>query len=113
VLAETVAVAEDDGRLIVAVPNGNAFTQDQVRNRDNRHLVLEVARRVRPTVQDVAFTAATATDDAAGALLDHPAVRAAAELFNAEVTAVRPASPLPERGRLDSQEASRGSEEGT
>jgi len=112
VLAETMAVAEEAGRLTVAIPNGNAFTQDQVRNRDNRHLLLEVARRVSPAVQDVSFATTGTGGDVAGTVLGHPAVRAAAELFDGEVTAVRPTGPTPKRGRLESPEASRGAEEG-
>jgi DNA polymerase-3 subunit gamma/tau len=108
-LADAVLVSDEDGRLTVAVSNGNAFVQDQVRNRDNRQLVLEAARRVRPDVQQVVFTTGPAPTPA-GPVAEHPVVRAAVELFDGEVTAVRPGrggvppsrgdsrDPAPERG---------------
>jgi DNA polymerase-3 subunit gamma/tau len=90
-LAEAVIVADEGGRLTVSMPSGNAFTQDQVRDGANRQLVLEAARRVRPDVREVVFTAAGAASSP-GAPAAHPSVQAAVELFDGEVTAVRPLS---------------------
>jgi hypothetical protein len=91
-LADAVIVTDEAGRLAVAVPNGSAFTQDQVRDQGNRQIVLEAARRVRPDVRELVMTTAPATAGPGSAVTSHPAVRAAVELFNGEVTAVRPAS---------------------
>ncbi|MGH7263407.1 MAG: hypothetical protein ACREMB_00940, partial [Candidatus Rokuibacteriota bacterium] len=91
-LAEAVIVTDEGGRLSVAVPNGSAFTQDQVRDQGNRQIVLEAARRVRPDVRELVLTTGPAAGSPGGAVTSHPAVRAAVELFNGEVTAVRPAS---------------------
>jgi len=84
------SVVEEEGRLTVSVPNGSTFAQDQLRDRANRQLLLEAARRVLPTVRDVVVAA-----DAPGgaAVAGHPTVQAAVDLFNGEVTAVRPAPP--------------------
>jgi DNA polymerase-3 subunit gamma/tau len=109
ILGETVVVGEDAGRLAVSVPNGNAFAQDQVRNRDNRQLILDVARRLSPTIRDVVFTGGE--PDGTKALLDHPSVRAAIELFDGEVTSVRATGASATPGRTESQEASRDSGE--
>jgi DNA polymerase-3 subunit gamma/tau len=90
-LADAVIVTDEAGRLSVAVPNGSAFTQDQVRDQGNRQIVLEAARRVRPDVRELVMTTGPAAAGPGGAVTSHPAVRAAVELFNGEVTAVRPA----------------------
>jgi hypothetical protein len=55
-LSEGVVVGEEDGRLAVSVPNGSAFVNDQLKKAENRELVLEAARRLRPGLRDVAFT---------------------------------------------------------
>jgi DNA polymerase-3 subunit gamma/tau len=88
-LAEGVVVGEEDGRLTVAVPNGNAFTQDQLKSAANRELLLETARRVRPGLRDVAVT----TGGPAGgpAVPAHPLIQAAMDLFDGEITQVRAA----------------------
>jgi DNA polymerase-3 subunit gamma/tau len=109
ILGETVVVGEDAGRLAVSVPNGNAFAQDQVRNRDNRQLIVDVARRLSPTIRDVVFTAGE--PDGTKSLLGHPSVRAAIELFDGEVTSVRATGASATPGRTESQEASRDSGE--
>jgi hypothetical protein len=111
-LAEAVLVSDEEGRLTVAVPNGNAFTQDQVRNRDNRQFVLDAARRVRPDVREVVFTTGT-IPGGPGAAADHPVVRAAVELFEGEVTAVRPARGSAASGRGESGNAAPERGEGT
>jgi DNA polymerase III subunit gamma/tau len=87
-LSEGVVVGEEEGRLIVSVPNGSAFANDQLRRAENKELVLEAARRLRPGLRDVAFAAAGAP---AGA---HPLVQAAMELFEGEIAQVR-AAPGP------------------
>ncbi len=89
-LADAIVLSEEEGRLAVAVPNGNAFTEDQVRDRGNRQLILEAARRVRPGLRDIVFTAAPGSGS--DSVTAHPVVRAAVELFNGEVTSVRPAA---------------------
>jgi DNA polymerase-3 subunit gamma/tau len=86
-LAEGVVVGEEEGRLIVAVPNGNAFTQDQLRSPANRELVLEMARRVRPGLREIALT--TSPPPLSAPVPAHPLVEAAIELFDGEVTQVR------------------------
>jgi DNA polymerase III subunit gamma/tau len=91
-LSEGVVVGEEDGRLIVAVPNGSAFAHDQLKKAENRELVLEAARRLQPGLRDVAFTAGGGLSGGpAGA---HPRVQAAMELFEGEITQVR-AAPGP------------------
>ncbi len=82
-LGEGVLVGEDEGRLRVAVPNGNAFVQDQLRNPANRDLLLEIARRLCPGVKDVVLTPGLPAAPA------HPLVQAAIELFEGEITQVR------------------------
>jgi len=108
-LAEAVVVSEDEGRLTISVPNGNAFTQDQLRNPSSRELLVETARRVRPEVRDVVFTTEAAAGGGGGPAADHPVVQAAMELFNGEVTAVRPASPRVEPGGAEAGDALPGS----
>jgi DNA polymerase-3 subunit gamma/tau len=90
-LAEAAIASDEGGRLTVSVPNGNPFTQDMVRDRANRQLVLDAARRVRPDVREVVFTSA-ATSEPGPSVTGHPAVQAAVELFDGEVAAVRPGS---------------------
>jgi hypothetical protein len=95
----TGSVGEEGGRLTVAVPNGNAFTQDQLKSPASRELLVAAARRVRPELRDVVLT--TAAVPPAGAdrtAVEHPLVQAAMELFNGEVTAVRPLGAPPARG---------------
>jgi DNA polymerase-3 subunit gamma/tau len=87
-LAEGVVVAEEDGRLTVAVPNGNAFTQDHLKRGDNRELLLDTARRLCPELKDILLT--TGVPPAGLEVPTHPVVQAAIELFDAEVTQVRP-----------------------
>jgi DNA polymerase-3 subunit gamma/tau len=87
-LAEGVVVAEEDGRLTVAVPNGNAFTQDHLKRGENRELLLETARRLCPGLKDILLT--TGVPPAGLGVPAHPVVQAAIELFDAEVTQVRP-----------------------
>jgi hypothetical protein len=97
-LASGVVVAAEAGRLTVAVPNGNAFTQDQLRSASNRELLVETARRVCPGVSDVVLTTGGGAGSWSGLPTDHPLVQAAVELFNGEVTLVRPAAPHGARG---------------
>ncbi|MBI3457591.1 MAG: hypothetical protein HY002_17590 [Candidatus Rokubacteria bacterium] len=112
-LAEAEVVSDEDGRLTVAVPNGNAFTQDQVRERGNRELVLDAARRVRPDVREVVFSAAAAPGSPSASVANHPAVQAAVELFDGEVTAVRPVRRTAKRGPAEAGEPSPEGGEGT
>jgi DNA polymerase-3 subunit gamma/tau len=86
-LAEGVVTGEEDGRLTVTVPNGNAFTQDQIRSAATRELLLEIARRVRPELRDVTLTAGSVVPG--GPVPAHPLVHAALELFDGEVTQIR------------------------
>ena len=88
-----VVVAEEAGRLTVALPAGNAFVQDRLREPATRELLVEVARRLSPGLRDVVLTNGGA---GAGATA-HPTVQAAMALFDGEVTMVRPAPPRPER----------------
>jgi hypothetical protein len=94
-LSEGVVVGEEDGRLTVAVPNGNAFATEQLKRAENRELVLETARRLQPGLRDVAFTAGGGPAVAAAGA--HPVVQAAMELFEGEITQVR-AAPGPRAG---------------
>jgi DNA polymerase-3 subunit gamma/tau len=89
-LAGAVVIAEG-GRLTVSVPNGNAFTQDQVRDRANRQLLLEAVQRVLPEVRDLVFDSGATAGGPGAAVTSHPTVQAVVELFDGEVTAVRPA----------------------
>jgi DNA polymerase-3 subunit gamma/tau len=88
-LAEGVVVDAAEGRLTVAVPNGNAFAEDQLRSAATRELLLEVARRVHPGLRDVALAIGGRTNG--GAEPAHPLVQAAIELFDGDVTQVRTA----------------------
>jgi len=91
-LAEAVLLADEGTRLVVSMPNGDPFTQDMLKQ--YRQQVLDVARRVRPDVREVQFTGAPpASAEPGGAVTSHPIVQAAVELFNGEVTDVRPAKP--------------------
>jgi DNA polymerase-3 subunit gamma/tau len=87
-LAEGVVVGEEDGRLIVAVPNGSTFAQDRLKDVQSRDLVNETARRLCPGLRDVQLT--TGAPPAGLGVPAHPLVQAAIELFDAEVTQVRP-----------------------
>jgi DNA polymerase III subunit gamma/tau len=106
-LAEGTLVADDGRRLVVSVANGDPFTQDMLRQ--YRQQILDAARRVRPDVREVVFTGPSAAAPP-GAAAGHPAVQAAVDLFDGEVTTVRPlgrearpgavesGTPAPERG---------------
>jgi DNA polymerase-3 subunit gamma/tau len=96
-LADAVVLSEEDGRLSVAVPNGSAFAQDQIRNRDNRQLLVDTAQRLRPGTRDVVVTAGPARPGPGAAVTEHPAVQAAVTLFEGEVVAVQPAEPRERR----------------
>ncbi|MGH7318531.1 MAG: hypothetical protein ACRELA_02730, partial [Candidatus Rokuibacteriota bacterium] len=87
-LADAVVLSEGGDQITVSLPNGNAFTQDQVRNRSNRELLLETAGRVCPGIRDIVF-APPSGGGASGA--SNPLVQAAVELFDGEVTTIRPA----------------------
>ena len=91
-LSEGVVVGEEDGRLAVSVPNGSAFVNDQLKKAENRELVLEAARRLRPGLRDVAFTTGAGPGGVPAGT--HPVVQAAMELFEGEITQVR-AAPGP------------------
>jgi hypothetical protein len=87
-LADGVVVGEEEGRLTVSVPNGTAFTQDHLKRGENRELVLETARRLCPGLKDVQLVSGVSPADLG--VPAHPVVQAAIELFDAEVTQVRP-----------------------
>jgi DNA polymerase III subunit gamma/tau len=94
-LAEAVLMSDDGSRLTVSLDNGDPFTQDMLKQ--YRQQVLEVARRVRPGLREVQFTNAAAPPAAAGTpATSHPTVQAAVELFEGEVTDVRPRGRAPE-----------------
>ncbi|MCI0548965.1 MAG: DNA polymerase III subunit gamma/tau [Candidatus Rokubacteria bacterium] len=103
-LSEGVVVGEEDGRLIVSVPNGSAFAHDQLRRPENKELVLEAARRLQPGLRDIAFTAGGAPGGVPAGT--HPVVQAAMELFEGEITQVR-AAPGP-RASASAEPASGG-----
>ena len=86
-LAEGVVVAEADGRLTVAVPNGSKFAQDRLKDVETRELVNETARRLCPGLKDVQLTTGVAPTGLG--VPAHPMVQAAIDLFDAEVTQVR------------------------
>ncbi len=90
-LADAVVDSEDGDQITVSLPNGNAFTQDQVRNRSNRELLLETAGRVCPGIRDIVFATPTPTAGGGASVAAHPLVQAAVELFDGEVTTIRPA----------------------
>jgi DNA polymerase-3 subunit gamma/tau len=95
-LAEGAVIADEGARLVVSLPNGDPFTQDMLRQ--YRQQILEAARRVRPDVRDVQFTSASPGAPAVGTpVSDHPTVQTAVELFDGEITAVRPAARGPRR----------------
>ena len=87
-LAEGVVVGEEDGRLTVAVPNGSKFAQDRLKDAESRELVNETARRLWPGLRDVQLT--SGAPPAGLGVPAHPLVQAAIDLFDAEVTQVRP-----------------------
>ena len=87
-LADGVVIAEEDGRVTVSVPNGTAFTQDHLKRGENRELLLETARRLCPGLREIVLT--TGAPPAGLGVPAHPAVQAAVDLFDAEVTHVRP-----------------------
>jgi DNA polymerase III subunit gamma/tau len=87
-LADGTVIAEEDGRVTVSVPNGTAFTQDHLKRGENRDLLLETARRLCPGLKEIVLT--TGVPPAGLGVPAHPAVQAAVELFDAEVTQVRP-----------------------
>jgi hypothetical protein len=70
------------------VPNGTSFTQDHLKRSENKELLLETARRLCPGLKEIVLT--TGTPPAGLGVPAHPAVQAAVELFDAEVTHVRP-----------------------
>jgi DNA polymerase-3 subunit gamma/tau len=88
-----VVMAEEDGRLTVAMPAASAFVQDRLREPATRELLVEVARRLSPGLRDVVL----ANGGAGAGATTHPTVQAAMALFDGEVTMVRPAPPRPER----------------
>jgi hypothetical protein len=83
-----VVVGEADGRLTVAVPNGSKFAQDRLKDAESRELVNETARRLWPGLKDVQLT--SGAPPAGLSVPAHPLVQAAIDLFDAEVTQVRP-----------------------
>jgi hypothetical protein len=96
-----VVVAEEGGRLTVAVPNGSKFAQDRLKDVESRELVNETARRLCPGLRDVQLT--TGAAPTGQGVPAHPLVQSAIDLFDAEVTQVR-AGPGP---RGDTPPASR------
>ena len=105
-LSEGVVVGEEEGRLTVSVPNGSAFAHDQLRRVENKEIVLEAARRLRPGLRDIAFTAGGAPSGVPAGT--HPLVQAAMELFEGEITQVR-AAPGP-RASASAEPAAGGGE---
>jgi DNA polymerase-3 subunit gamma/tau len=87
-LADGVVIGEEDGRVTVSVPNGTAFTQDHLKRGENRELLLQTARRLCPGIRDIVLT--TGAPPTGLGVPAHPAVQAAVDLFDAEVTHVRP-----------------------
>jgi DNA polymerase III subunit gamma/tau len=87
-LADGVVVGEEDGRLTVAVSNGSKFAQDRLKDVESRELVNETARRLWPGLKDVQLT--TGGPPTGLGTPAHPLVQAAIDLFDAEVTQVRP-----------------------
>jgi DNA polymerase-3 subunit gamma/tau len=87
-LADGVVVGEEDGRLTVAVSNGSKFAQDRLKDVESRELVNETARRLWPGLKDVQLT--TGGPPTGLGAPAHPLVQAAIDLFDAEVTQVRP-----------------------
>ena len=103
ILAGGVVVSEEGGRLTVAIPNGNSYTQDELRRPANRELIVEAARRVRPEIREVDLTTESATSGSADGLADHPRVKIALSLFEGEIAAVRPTG-LRDRTRAPEEE---------
>ncbi len=93
ILAEAEVVGEEEGRLLVHLPNGNAFTREQLEHRANRQLLHKAVQQVFPEVREVAFVPADPRRGATPSPLAHPAVRAAIELFDGEVLTIRPPGP--------------------
>jgi DNA polymerase-3 subunit gamma/tau len=96
-LDDARVVGDEGSRLTVAVPNGNAFVQDRLREAATRELLLDVARRIRPELREVSISAGPPGGTPPG-IADHPVVQAAMELFDGEVASVRPAAPREDRG---------------
>jgi hypothetical protein len=85
-LADAVVLKDEGSRLVVALPNG-ADTAMQDMLRQYRQQVIDAARRVRPDLRDVQFTAALPPAAAGGgAGTTDPRVQVAVELFDGEVT---------------------------
>jgi DNA polymerase-3 subunit gamma/tau len=89
-LQDAALVSDEAGRLTVSVPNGHSFIHEMLKG--YRQHVLDAARRVRPDVREVHFTAGGGVPEVGGPATSHPAVQAAVELFDGEVTSVRPAA---------------------
>jgi DNA polymerase-3 subunit gamma/tau len=85
-LADAVVLKDEGSRLVVSIPNGgDTALQDMLRQ--YRQQVVEAARRVRPDLRDVQFTAAPpAPASGGGAVTSDPRVQVAVELFDGEVT---------------------------
>jgi hypothetical protein len=90
ILEGAVVVSEEAGRLTVAVPNGNAFTREQLKLPANRELLIQATRRVQPDIRDVTLTTELPAGVPAAAVPDHPRVKAALALFDGEIAAIRP-----------------------
>jgi hypothetical protein len=82
-------VLEEEGRLTVTVPNGSSFAQDRLKDVANRELVNETARRLFSAIRDVSLM--TGTPSGGLEAPAHPAIQAAIELFEGEITQVRAA----------------------
>ena len=94
-LADAVVLKDEGGRLVVSIPNGgDTALQDMLKQ--YRQQVIEAARRVRPDLRDVQFTAVAAppAEPGGGPVTTDPRVQVAVDLFDGEVT------EMPKRGEV-------------
>jgi DNA polymerase-3 subunit gamma/tau len=110
-LSDGTVLADEGTRLTVSLPNGDTLLQDMLRQ--YRQQIVETARRVRPDLRDIQFTSATAAAGTSGGAAEHPAVQAAVELFDGEITAVRPTSGADRREAAEPGDSARQRGEGT
>jgi DNA polymerase-3 subunit gamma/tau len=86
-LADAVVLKDEGSRLVVSIPNGgDTALQDMLKQ--YRQQVIDAARRVRPDLRDVQFTAVAPSpaESGGGAVTTDPRVQVAVELFDGEVT---------------------------
>jgi DNA polymerase-3 subunit gamma/tau len=91
-LSEGTVAGFEDGRLTVALSRADAFSQDELRRPATRELLMATAQKVGGDVRDVVVTFTGGGSPAAAPAVASPLVQSAVDLFDGEVTEVRPAA---------------------